>query len=183
MPLLERIGLCSSIILLLWAIISIMPHILALEALDLAQILLVFTIWTGVPIVVVVVDDMSIPLVSRVISTEPTIVVVAVGSVAASSMVIVSTMVMVPSVMAASTVMTVVVVEGMLLKSRLRMVLVDPEPSLPALCLLQAIFQDDSLVQQLLVVRSVCYGQRDPEFIVQAPEELGLPLGISVHII
>ena len=117
MPLLEGIGLCSSsIILLLWAIISIMPHILALEALDLAQILLVFTIWTGVPIVVVVVDDMSIPLVPRVISTEPTIVVVAVGSMAASSMVTVSTIVMVPSVMTASTVITMVVVGGVLLE-------------------------------------------------------------------
>ena len=63
------------------------------------------------------------------------------------------------------------------------MVLVDPEPPFPALCLFHAIFQDESLVQQLLVVGSVCYGQRDPEFIVQAPEELGLPLGISVHII
>ena len=92
-----------------------MPSILALEALDLAQILLVFTIWTGMSIVVVV-DGMSIPLVPRVISTEPTIVVVAVGSVAASSMVTASTMVMVPSVMAASTVMTVVVVGGVLLE-------------------------------------------------------------------
>ena len=116
MPLLERVGLCSSsIILLLWAIISIMPSILALEALDLAQILLVFTIWTGVPIVVVV-DGMSIPLVPRVISTEPTIVVVAVGSVAASSMVTASTMMMVPSVMTASTVITMVVVGGVLLE-------------------------------------------------------------------
>ena len=90
-----------------------MPSILALEALDLAQILL-FTIWTGMSIVVV--DGMSIPLVPRVISTEPTIVVVAVGSVAASSMVTTSTMVMVPSVMAASTVITVVVVGGVLLE-------------------------------------------------------------------
>ena len=116
MSLLEGIGLCSSsIILLLWAVISIMPSILALEALDLAQILLVFTSWTGMSIVVVV-DGMSIPLVPRVISTEPTIVVVAVGSVAASSMVPTSTMVMVPSVMAASTVITVVVVGGVLLE-------------------------------------------------------------------
>ena len=136
MSLLEGIGLCSSsIILLLWAVISIMPSILALEALDLAQILLVFTIWTGVPIVVVVVDDMSIPLVPRVISTEPTIVVVAVGSMADSSMVTASTMMMVPSVMAASTVITMVVVGGVLLERGLGMVLVDPEPPLPAFCL------------------------------------------------
>ena len=92
-----------------------MPSILALEALDLAQILPGFTIWTGMSIVVVV-DGMSIPLVPRVISTEPTIVVVAVGSVAASSMVTASTIVMVPSVMTASTVMTVVVVGGVLLE-------------------------------------------------------------------
>ena len=50
------------------------------KALDLAQILSGFTIWTGMSIVVVV-DGMYIPLVPRVISTEPTIVVVAVGSV------------------------------------------------------------------------------------------------------
>ena len=100
------------------------------------------------------------------ISTEPTIVVVAVGSVAASSMVIISTMVMVSSVMTASTVMTVVLMGGVLLERGLRMVLVDPEPPLPVLRLLQAIFQDDSLVQQLLVVGSVCYGQRDPKFII-----------------
>ena len=157
MPLLEGIGLGSSFVLRLWAIIGIMPSILALEALDLAQILPRFTIWMGMSIVVVV-DGMSIPLVPRVISTEPTIVVVAVGSVAASSMVTASTMMMVPSVMAASTVMTVVVVGGVFLERRLRMVLVDPEPSLPTLCLLQAIFQDDSLVQQFLIVGSVCNG-------------------------
>ena len=63
------IGFCSSFILLLWAIIGIMPSILALEALDLAQILPGFTIWTRMSIVVVV-DGMSIPLVPRVIPTE-----------------------------------------------------------------------------------------------------------------
>ena len=116
MPLLEWIGLCSSsIILLLGAVRSIVPLVLALEAEHLRYIPPGFSIWTRVSIVVVV-DDMSIPLVPRVISTEPTIVVVAVGSVAASSMVTASTIVMVPSVMTASTVITMVVVGGVLLE-------------------------------------------------------------------
>ena len=165
MSLLEGIGLCSSFILLFWTVIGIMSSVLALVALDLTQILPGFTIWTRMPIVVVM-DGMSIPLVPRMIPTESTIVVVAMGSVAASSMVIISTMVIVPSVMTISSVMTVVVVGGMLLERGLRMVLVDPKPPLPVLRLLQAIFQDDSLVYQLLVVGSVCNGQRDPKFII-----------------
>ena len=116
MSLLEGVGLCSSsIILLLGAIRSIVPLLIALEAEHLGDIPPGFSIWTRVSIVVVV-DGMSIPLVPRVISTEPTIVVVAVGSVAASSMVTASTMMMVPSVMAASTVITMVVVGGVLLE-------------------------------------------------------------------
>ena len=67
-----------------------MPSVLALVALDLTQILPGFTIWTRMPIVVVVVvGSMSISLVPRMIPTESTIVVVAMGSVSASSMVIV----------------------------------------------------------------------------------------------
>ena len=117
MSLLEGIGLCSSsIVLLLRAISSIVPLVLALVAKHLGDVPPGFSIWTRVPIIVAVVDDMSIPLVLRVISTEPTIVVVAVGSVAASSMVTASTMMMVPSVMAASTVITMVVVGGVLLE-------------------------------------------------------------------
>ena len=57
---------------------------------------------------------MSIPFVSRMVPTESTIVVVAMGSVAASSMVIISTMVIVSSVMMVSAVMTVIVMGGML---------------------------------------------------------------------
>ena len=116
MPLLEGIGLCSnSIILLLRTVRCIVPLVVAFEAEYLGDVSPGFSIWTRMPIVVVV-DDMSIPLVPRVISTESTIVVVAVGSVAASSMVTASTMMMVPSVMAASTVITMVVVGGVLLE-------------------------------------------------------------------
>ena len=81
--------------------------------------------------IVGVVGSMSIPLVPRMISTESTIVVVAMGFVAASSMVIISTMVIVPSVVTISSVMTVVVMRGMLLERGLRMVLVDSKPPLP----------------------------------------------------
>ena len=88
--------------------------------------------------------SMSIPFVTRVIPTESTIVVVAMGSVAASSMVIISIMVIVPSVVTVSSVMTVVVMGGMLLKRGLRMVLVDSKPPLPIFCLFHAILQDDS---------------------------------------
>ena len=108
---------------------------------------------------------MSVPLVPRMISTESTIVVVAMEFVA-TSMVIISTMVIIPSVMTISSVMTVVVMGGMLLERVLRMVLVDSKPPLPVLCLLQAILQDDSLVQQFLVIRSVSNGQRDPKFVI-----------------
>ena len=163
-------------------VIGIVSSVLALVAENLTQVLPGFTIWTRLPIVVIM-SGMSIPLVTRVIPAESTIVVVAMGSMAASSMVIISTMVIVSSVMIVSAMMTVIVMGGMLLERGLRMMLVDSKPPLPVFCLLHAIFQDESLVQQLLVVRSVCYGQRDPEFIVQAPEELGLPLCISVHII
>ena len=142
-----------------------MSSVLALVALDLTQILPGLTIWTRMPIVVVM-HGMSISLVPRMISTESTIVVVAMGSVAASSMVIISTMVIVTSVMTVSSVMTVVVMRGMLLERGLRMVLVDSKPPLPILCLLQAILQDDSLVQQFLVIRSVSNGERDPKFII-----------------
>ena len=117
------------------------------------------------------------------IAPESTIVVVTVGPMAASSMVIVSTMVIIPSMMTASSVMTVVVVGGMLLERRLRMVLVDPEPPLPVLCLFQAIFQDDSLVQHGLVVGSVGNRQRDLQFITQTSKKFCLPLDISVNII
>ena len=72
----------------------ILLSMVVFEALDLAQILLVFTIWTGVPIVVVM-DNMSIRFVPRMIPTESTIVVVAMGSMAASSMGIISTMVII----------------------------------------------------------------------------------------
>ena len=129
MSLLEGIGLCSSFILLFWTVIGIVSSILALVALDLPQILPGFTNWTRVPIVGVV-GSMSIPLVPRMISTESTIVVVAVGSVAASFMVIV------PSVMTVSSVMMVVVMTGMLLERGLKMVLIDFKPPLPVFNLL-----------------------------------------------
>ena len=132
--------------------------------------------------IVVVVDSMSIPLVPRMISTESTIVVVAMEFVAAF-MVIISTMVIVPSVMTVSSVMTVVVMRGMLLERGLRMVLVDSKPPLPILCLLHAILQYDSLVHQGLVIGSVGNGQRDLKFIIETPEELGLPLDISINVI
>ena len=80
------------------------------------------------------------------------------GSVVASSMVIISTMVIVSSVMMVSAVMTVIVMGGMLLERRLRMMLVDSKPSLPIFCLFHAILQDDSLVHQGLVVGSVGNG-------------------------
>ena len=92
-----------------------MPLVIALEAEHLRDIPPGFSIWTRVSIVVVV-DGMSIPLVPRVIATEPTIVVVAVGSVVASSIATASTLMMVPSVMTASTVITMVVVGGVLLE-------------------------------------------------------------------
>ena len=94
------------------------------------------------------------------------IVVVAMGSVAASSMVIISTMVIIPSVMTISSMMTVVVMRGMLLERGLRMVFVDSKPPLPFLCLLHAILQYDSLVHQGLVIGSVGNGQRDLKFII-----------------
>ena len=160
MSLLEGIRLGSSIILFLWAIISVMPCILALEALDLAQILPGFTILARMSIVVVM-DGMSIPLVARVsrmIPTESTIVVVAVGSMAAFPMVIMSTMVRVSSVMIVPAMMTVIVMGGMFLERGLRMMLVDSKLPLSVFWLLQAILQDDSPVQQFLVVGSVCNG-------------------------
>ena len=157
MSLLEGIGLCSSFIFLLWIVIGIVSSVLALVALDLTQILPGFTIWTRLPIVVVM-DSMSIPLVSRMIPTESTNVVVAMGSMAASSMMIISTMVVVPFVMTVASVMTVVVMGGMLLERGLRMMLVDSKPPLPVFCLLHAILQDNSLVHQGLVIGSVGNG-------------------------
>ena len=81
-------------------------------------------------------------------------------------MVIISTMVIASSVMIVSSLMTMIVMRGVLLETGLRMMLVDSKPSLPIFCLFQAIFQDDSLVYQLLVVGSICNGQRDPKFII-----------------
>ena len=165
MSLLEGIGLCSSFILLLWAVIGIVPSVLALVAENLTQVLPGFSIWMRLPIVVVM-DNMSIPFVSRMIPMESTIGGVAMGSVAASSMVIISTMVIVSSVTIVSSVITVIVMRGVLLERGLRMVLVDPKPSLHVLYLLHAILQDDSLVQHGLVVGSVGNRQRDLQFII-----------------
>ena len=118
--------------------------------------------------IVVVMDDMSlslVPRVSRMIPTESTIVV-AMGFVAAFTMVIISTMVRISSVMIIFPVMTVMVMGGMLLERGFRMMLVDSKLPLSVLSLLQAIIQDDSLVQQFLIVGSVSNGQRDPKFII-----------------
>ena len=114
MSLLEGIGLCSIFLLLPWTVSSIAPLVVAFEAKHLGDVPPGFSIWTRMPIVVVV-DGISIPLMPRMISTEPTIVVVAMEFVAAS-MVIISTMVIVPSVMTVSSVMMVVVMRGMLLE-------------------------------------------------------------------
>ena len=65
MTFLEGVGLGSSFIFLFWTVIRIMSSVLALVALDLTQILPGFTIWTRMPIVVVM-DGMSISLVARV---------------------------------------------------------------------------------------------------------------------
>ena len=159
MPLLEGIGLCSSFIFLLWTVIGIVSSVLALVADNLTQVLPGFSIWTRLPIVVIM-SSMSIPLVTRVIPMKSTIVVVAMGSVAASSMVIISTIVIVPSVMTVSSVMTVVVMRGMLLERGLRMMLVESKPPLSVFYLLHAILQDNSLVHQGLVVGSVGDRQR-----------------------
>ena len=81
-------------------------------------------------------------------------------------MVIISTMVIAPSVMTVSSLMMVTVMRGVLLERGLRMMLVDPKPSLPVFCLFHAILQDDSLVHQGLVVGSVGDRQRDLQFII-----------------
>ena len=160
MSLLEGIGLCSSVILLFGTIISIVPLVVAFEAQHLRDIPSWFSIWTRVPIVVVM-GSMFILLVvrvSRMIPTESTIAIVAVGSVAAFPMVIMSTMVRVSSVMIVPAMMTVIVMGGMLLVRGLRMMFVDSKLPLPVLCLPQAILQDDSLIHQLLVIWSVSDG-------------------------
>ena len=168
MPLLEGIGLCSSsIILLLGTVRCIVPLVVAFEAEHLGDVPPGFSMWTRMPIVVVV-DDMSIPLVprvSRMISTESTIVV-AMGFVAAFPMVIMSTMVRISSMMIVSAVMMVMVMGGVLLERGFRMMLVDSKLPLSVLSLLQTIIQDDSLVQPFLIVGSVSNGQRDPKFII-----------------
>ena len=67
------------------------------------------------------------------IPMESTILVVTMGSMAASSMVIVSTMV------TPSSTMTMIVMRERFLKRGLRMMLVDSKPALPVFCLLHAI--------------------------------------------
>ena len=166
--LLEVIGLCSSFILLLGTVRCIVPLVVAFEAEHLRDVPPGFSIWMRVSIVVVM-DDMSIllvPRVSRMIPMGSTIVVVAMGSVAAFPMVIMSTMVRVSSVMIVYAVMTMMVMGGMLLERGFRMMLVDSKLPLSVLSLLQTIIQDDSLVQQFLIVGSVSNGQRNPKFII-----------------
>ena len=98
MSFLERIGLGSYLGLLFWAIVSIMALVVALAAEHLTHVFLGFRIGMGLSIVMIM-ASMSISPVSCMIPPESTIVVVTMGSVAASPMVIVSTMMISSSTM------------------------------------------------------------------------------------
>src|SRR3954468_20579138 len=167
---LKRIGLVRSFNFLLRALISIMPQLLAFEALNLTDVL--FDILTSTSTTISTVVALMSTLVVLVLIIVMTTVFVVMT-------VVVVVLVELPMFMG-SRAATVIIVRSFVRRSRAVFVGVFP---LSTLDLLHFTFQNSSLVTQRLISWNICHRQLQIQLIIQAFQKFFLPFGICVNLI
>src|ERR1041385_1572591 len=195
MPLVERIWLDDSIPIGLWAVCDIVSHVLALETLDVTQVLWCLAILTVVSIASIGSIASPIPIVPSIaiaiaIAIPITIVVVvAIMVVTIPTMMVVSstvnmaipTIVVMPMVMSS---IATIRIAWLLMRSRviLATIVVVVLPFAVLNCMLLA-FQHNSFVYEPLAVSKGSHCQLDSHLIIQPLQELLLPCCIIPDII
>src|SRR3954471_6665445 len=193
MPLVERIGLDNSIPigLRLWAVCGIVSHVLALETLDVTQVLWCMAILTVVSIASIGSIASPIPIVPSIAIPIPVtiVVVVAIMVVTISTMMVMSSTVnmAIPTIVVMSMVMSSIATmrnTWLLMRSRVILstivVVVLPLAVLNGLLLA---FQHNSLVYERLAVSKSSHFQLDSQLIIQPLQELLMPCSIIPDII
>src|SRR3954465_15677618 len=185
-PLVERIGLDNSIPIgiRLWAVCGIVSHVLALETLDVTQVLWCLAILTVASIA------SPIPIVPSIAIAIPVtiVVVVAIMVVTIPTMMVVSSTVhmSIPTIVVMSMVMSSIAtirIARLLLRSRVVLSTIVVVLPLAVLHGLLLAFQHNSLVNEPLAVSKSSHCQLDSQLIIQSLQELLLPCCIILDII